>query len=251
MSVARTAAVNVKGAYAQVAAATGFSYSSITLCMYGTGGGGDCYLVDIAIGPSGAEQVIVPNVLLDSMRGIPHGQVSITLPVAIPAGVRIAARVQEVTGGTRNVQLSVIGRAGGFNASPSAAGDVVTYGANTATTNGVLIDQGSVVNVFGSWAEMTPATTRAHNVLAIVLGTNQTSTASSAEFNLQLAIGDSGAELVVAEWRTVLNGGVTRFGVNVFDIAASMPAGTRLSLRSKATLAGSTDRVMTAIIIGG
>jgi hypothetical protein len=250
-SVARTGGANVKGAYAQLIAATGFAYTAITLQMYAGGGGGSCYLVDLAIGAAGQEQMIVPNILLDSMRTINMGAISITLPIAIPAGARVAARLQEVGGsGTRSVQMALVGRAGGSNTPQPTAGDAVTYGANMATSNGTLVDQGAVANTFGAFVELTSGTTRDHSFMAIVLGTNQQTNNGSGELNLQLAIGPAGAEVPIAEFRTVGTALGTRLVIMNFDIAAQVPAGTRLSMRAKSTAVTSVDRIVTAILIG-
>jgi hypothetical protein len=153
-------AANTKGAYAQLIAATGFQYQSISLNLVSEGGGGQCYLVDIAIGAGGSEQVIVPNVLYDSARGVYQNAVNITLPISVPAGVRVSARVQEPGGsGTRDVQIGLTGRAGGSNANNAEVGAVINYGANTSTSNGVLVDSGAVANTYGAWTQITASST--------------------------------------------------------------------------------------------
>lgn len=251
-AIPRTAPANVKGAYTQITANTSFSYDAITLQMYQTGGGGSCFLVDIAIGPAGSEQVILSNILLDSMRSAQVGAVLLDLPISIPAGSRIAARVQDPIGsGTRNLQLAVIGSSGGANFSQASAPDAVTYGANTANSNGTLIDQGATANVFGAWTEMTAATSRNHSGVAAVLGINQQTTSGLSEFNIQIGVGESGAEVPIAEMRTCLpNGSSLRLVMNVARIAAQIPVGTRLSMRSKGTLVTASDRIVTAILLG-
>jgi hypothetical protein len=243
---------NGKGSYVQLTAASGFQYSAVSIQLCSEGGGGQCYLADIAIGAAAAEQVVVPNILFDSTRSIYQNALNITIPICIPAGVRISVRVQEVGGaGTRDVRVGLVGRAGGSNYSQAQAGAAVNYGANTATTNGVLVDPGATANTFGAWAELTSATTRDHAGLMTVLGTNQQSgTLVDADFNFQIGIGTAGSEVVISEFISSLSSNFNRLGVNLFDIAASIPSGSRLAMRSKCTSSAAGARHSTAIILG-
>lgn len=252
LQVSRTAGANTKSSYQQIIAATGFAYNAISLQLNSDGGGGQCYLVDIAIGAGGSEVVIIPNILVDSMRAIGHCGVNITIPVAIAAGTRISAALQEVGGsGTRQVNLALTGRAGGANAVQSPCGTVSNYGALTASSNGTLIDQGAVANTFGSWVQMTAATARDHNALIAVMGTNQTTSwAGSFLFDFQIGIGAGGSEVVIAQFESMTNANGNRMQVNSFDANYAVPAGSRVAMRSKCTSATSFERQATAIILG-
>jgi hypothetical protein len=90
--------VNTKGAYTQLIASTPRDYMGFIINTdqgnQSTGGTSSNGLLDIAIGASGSEVPIVTNImvarrssgLLQSPLSMPH------LPIAIPAGTRIAAR---------------------------------------------------------------------------------------------------------------------------------------------------------------
>lgn len=249
--VARTAGANTKSSYAQITAATGFAYSALTLNLASSGGGGQCYLMDIAIGGAGSEQVIVPNILFDSMRGAGQNGMNLTLPVSIPAGARISARLQEVGGaGTRTMELCVIGRAGGSNSAVACAGLTANYGANTGTSNGILVDQGATPNVFGAWTQITASTTSNHGQLMAVMGTNQSINTLGGYYNFQIGIGAGGSEVAIAEFQSGTSTNTNRMHVNTYDINATIPAGTRIAMRAKCDVASATDRQATAIILG-
>lgn len=246
-------AANSKGAYAQLIASSAFSYSALTIQMYADGGGGQCYLVDIAVGGAGSEVVIVPNILFDSSRNIVGNMLNFTLPLNIPAGTRISARCQEVGGtGTRQVQVTIVGRSGGSNYGPSDIGQATNYGAITASTNGVLIDPGATLNTLGAWAQLTASTTSDHYGLMAILGTDQqSSTLVDSGYVFQIAVGAAAAEIVIGEFSSCTTSSMNRMQVNSFEVLAQIPVGTRISMRSKCIGSGAAAaRHPTAIILG-
>lgn len=254
-ATASRGAANAKGAYIQLLAATAFPYTSVTLQGVASGGGGQTYLIDLAVGGAGSEQVIVPNVLLDSARSIFSAALNITIPVAIPAGVRVSARVQEAGGaGTRTVEVTLIGRNGGVNAPPAAIGDAVNYGADTVNTNGVLVDSGATLNVYGSWTDITASTSRAHNGLQIVLGTNkQTGVLVDSQYYFQLGIGGTGNAVAanLGEFLSATDSAINRMLIADALFNQQIPAGTRVAMRSKCVVSGAAGaRHTTAIILG-
>ncbi len=113
------ATANAKGAYSQVSAAVANDIGGFLLWFDNQNGAGTTsaiqrWLVDIAVGPGGAEQVIVPNIPLagytpSSMQI--YNPTTRYLPIAVPAGSRIAARAQCSTGATpdRKIGITVYG----------------------------------------------------------------------------------------------------------------------------------------------
>lgn len=246
---ANRGAANTKGSWVELIAATSFKYEALDIAAFADGGGGQCYLVDLAIGASGSEVVVLSNLLVDSARALHHNQIRLRLQFSIPVGSRLAVRCQEAGGsGTRYVTVSVTGINGGYNFLPGSAGSVTTYGADTAASNGTLIDPGAVSNTWGAWTEMT-ASSGPHSGIAIVLGTNKFSSGiASAVYTFQLAVGGSGSETVVCEFRSCVTASSTRLQSNVIHWLGSLPAGTRLAMRSKTTDASS--REASAILLG-
>lgn len=86
-----SASAFAKGSYAQLIAATAYDYVGFFVHLdKGGQGTNNSYTLDIAIGGSGSEKIICPD--LASMGDIP-GTFFPYLPIPIPAGQRIAARV--------------------------------------------------------------------------------------------------------------------------------------------------------------
>jgi hypothetical protein len=109
---------NTKGAWTTVGASTGFPYKFmlvfVTFPKEWTSAGGtrrNC-MMDIGIGSSGNEVILIPDLYfrVDEWQrcGAPQ---SVTWPVSVPAGARISARCQseETTIVQREFEVSVIG----------------------------------------------------------------------------------------------------------------------------------------------
>ncbi len=89
---------NAKGAYSQIVVSTARDYAGIMVGVdTDQADRTDVYLIDIAIGPGGSEQVIIPNLVLKSVGGS-LGPAPCPGPfyIPLPAGTRIAARSQAV-----------------------------------------------------------------------------------------------------------------------------------------------------------
>lgn len=94
---------NTKGSWAQIVSATTRSHMWGIVC--GRGSSGSQYLFDIGIGGSGSEQLLIPNLTIRASSG--GRGVMYSLPMRIPSGTRIAARVAAASG-TQTVSLSLV-----------------------------------------------------------------------------------------------------------------------------------------------
>jgi hypothetical protein len=249
-------AANAKGAWAQVTAATSFQYDAlqVDLMESASSGGVECFLVDIAVGASGSEVVVVPNILFDVNRS---GQgclsIHLSLPLSVRAGSRIAVRCQCIGGaGTRIMRATLTGKAGGANYPRACCGAITTYGAITASTNGTLVDQGAVASTWGAWTQITAATSANHNFIQAVLGNNQqtVSTGSTVDCDFQIAVGAAAAEQIIGQGSFGAEYSVGYVG-SFEPIYPFIPAGSRLSMRTRSTLAAAADRNMTFILLAG
>ena len=125
------------------------------------------------------------------------------------------------------------------------------YGADAATSNGTLVDQGAVANTYGAWTEIASASSVIHNGMTVVFGTNKQVTGVGDQFvNFQVAIGAEGFEDVIAEFASGCNASVNRMSINSFEVFAQIPEGTRISMRSKSNLVAASSRQFTSIILG-
>jgi hypothetical protein len=110
-AVTASATANTKGAWVEIVASTSMESQWAVLSILNDGTPGKYNLVDIAIGASGQEQVIVPNLFVP---GVQTSQLTacgkVAIPLNIPAGVRIAARAQsDVSSAVFSVSLTVSG----------------------------------------------------------------------------------------------------------------------------------------------
>lgn len=254
LAICSRGTANAKGSYVQVVASTAFAYDALLVQIFqdSASGGAQCFLLDISIGGAGSEVVVVPNLLLDSMRNTGTADVSLYIPLQIPAGSRIAARCQEAGGaGTRNACVQVTGVAGGWNNIRPCAGSVIAYGVDTGTTNGTLVDQGASANTFGSWAQLTSGTSQDHRWLGLCLGFDkQTVAPSQANGELEIGIGSAGSEVAIAKHSFAVQSFATAVRPSCLGIFVQIPTGTRLAARFKSTAAAAADRHLTAALYG-
>lgn len=99
VSVDPGATINTKGAYSQITASTSLSAKFLTLAIgnqLNTVRSSQSWLVDIAVGGVGSEQVIVPNLIFNCSTSpdIVVPQVYNMIPVSIPVGSRLSVRAQ-------------------------------------------------------------------------------------------------------------------------------------------------------------
>jgi len=112
-TVTAAAALHLKGAYSTLIASTAFDWYGFWLGVGNTGVSATQtdQLLDIAIGAAASEQVILPNLLV-GWRGTQNlGPMMQFIPLFIPRGTRISARIQAlITNDTADVMI--VGNAG-------------------------------------------------------------------------------------------------------------------------------------------
>lgn len=230
--VTADAAANTKGAYAQLTAATVQDASGFLLHTGLPSAGGATYLLDLAIGGAGSEQVILSNFLLADQKGTQNnsGATGVFIPLKIPAGVRVAARLQCSTGGA-SLRVGLTLFDGGFLL-PEGFQRCTTYGANTATSSGTATNADQ--NAMGAWGELTASTTnpiRLLYVAPIVALADTALTSTTVLFNI--GVGAAASEVEVVSDIPILG--------SVFEDAAhprfigpfpvNIPAGSRLAIQ--------------------
>lgn len=225
---------NTKGSWTELIAATPFAAGfAIVQIQAGSTAG---YLVDIGIGGSGSEQIIIADLQLTQRNAICK---SYEFPVFIPAGTRIAARAQDDTGlgVVVPVKITLLG-----SALPcSTVGMVSSYGA-TASSKGTNVDPGAVAHTKSSWVEIAAATNRQHNwmVLSVVAGDN--SVAASGFWLLDIGIGAGGSEQVLVSDLVIGMDSAQDWETFILTLPLSVPVGSRLSVRAQALRTTDGDR---------
>lgn len=245
------ASANTKAtSYTQLIASTAFDATGI-LVMFDDCAAAADFLVDIAVGASSSEQVILSNLLVSAGTGsIVYGG-HYFFPINIPAGSRISARCQCTTGGSA-VRCSALLFSGGLLA-PETLGIVTSYGPNTADSGAVSIDPGGTINTKpATYTEITSSTTYPIRFLTFSIGSQVNGTRSSQSWLMDIAIGASSSEVIILP-NILLNCSTSPDIVvpqTINLIPVNIPAGTRLSARAQSDGNDATDRLFDLALYG-
>jgi hypothetical protein len=152
--VTSSSTANTKGSWVQLTSGTPQDADWIDVGLNGFGvGPGVCAAVDIGIGPSGSEQVLLNNLVCYWNSGPGPSFPHFYLPLAIPAGTRVAARSQDNAGSNSVYVCMNLFQTGGGACGGHFASD--TYGfVSTGATNGTVITASATSNTLGSWTSL-------------------------------------------------------------------------------------------------
>lgn len=221
---------NTKGAWTQLSAAAPFDVAGLWV-MCASGGANGAALFDIGVGGAGSEQVVVPNVPARRVGGANYGSGVIPLPVAIPAGSRIAARYQS-SATTNTLILGAVMTAAAWNTA-QGGNRCAAYGAATGTGTGTVVDPGGTANTKGAWVEIAAATDFDSSWLLLSVQPSGTLLATQS-WLVDVAVGASGSEQIVLP-------DVYVYGSSTVDnqirlaLPFSIPAGSRIAVRAQCT----------------
>lgn len=235
-----TSGQNTKGSWTQLGSST-LAHAAKGVIVHIKGVGNSFrHLVDIGVGTSGNEVVLLENVpylQLNSATNVNRCY----FPCDLPAGTQINVRGQtNQTGGGTTVVACHFLKAPMF---PFASGSIVDdYGVIAATTNGTTVTAHASVNTKGSWAEITASTTRAYKGLILTPG--YTSTGTSPTFFLDVGIGSAGSEQVILENIYMTRGADIGSPVGLTVIPWDLPAGSRVAMRCQSTVTVCTLQMM-------
>lgn len=185
-------------------------------------------LVEIGVGASGSESVIVPNI---ACGGYTSASWPIYVPIRVPSGSRVSFRAQSIQA-TKSVQCRVhlLSALNGDRLPTS----VDTIGTSTATSTGIALSGSS-----GTYVEVTSATTRDYQALCVVPSSSATA-GNNGSWRLQLGVGAAGSEVEIGACHaeqssssTVSNAGAYTPIWNVFS--QFIPTGTRIAIKHNIT----------------
>lgn len=237
-------ATNTKGAYTQIGGAvttvrdaSGFWVEVTPEAITS----GQQVLIDIAIGNSGSQKIIVDNILV--AIGQAPAAVPMYVPLPIPAGTKLWARYQT---SSTSFDIRVAIRLGGEGAGPSAQfGKCYTYGAVTGgATGGTQVDSTGGANVEGGWVQIAATTDADTKAIAVDYGMRSNAATQLARYLIDIGVGAAAAEKAVVEDITAFTtvGGDTLVPGWSGIIPVSIPAGKRLAARVQTTEIDATDR---------
>lgn len=234
---------NVKGAWAELIASTPFDAGDMVLEIgIGPGSGSNFYTVDIGIGGSGSEVVLIADLACQARSfGASDQAGPYRFRVPVPAGSRISARAADDAAPALPVYVKVT------FITPTAlnsafSGVVATYGAISGS-RGVNVDPGGTANTLSSWVELTPATVRAHQSITIGCSAGDNSLDGGLSWLMDIGIGGAGSEVVLIPNLSFGAGVINDMPsvlVRAYDL--NIPSGVRLSVRAQASIILDGDR---------
>jgi len=248
-AITKPGVAHTKGAWIQLIAATPYTAAELWLVfnIASTSGGADL-LVDIGIGPAGQEQILVPNLML-SQPTITMG-FGVRVPAVIPAGSRVAARVQA----SNTVNSPNLAAYLGVPAWTYPNGFQVfdDLGTNLGISRGTQIDAGAVANTKSGYVQLAAATARPYRGLLILAGNGGRIVSPGAvSFTVDIARGPAGQEQIILPdllFRGQANNTFSPSPQGPFML--DLPAGERLAARAQASSAVATDRLVDVQLIG-
>jgi len=240
---AAPATANTKSAWTQLTASVGLDVCWMELEFEITGSAtvGVSIAIDIAIGPSGSEQVIVSNLILSAQINF-GGWGHICFPISIPAGTRIAMRYQSTAANSSFANpityFSCKVYDGGLTQMEGVAGiDAIGATALTASPYSTTLTAGH--QAMGSYTQLVASTAR--DYLGFLIVPDNQTVGDQTNFpvgQIDIAIGPSGSERVIStlmfDQNTLIAGAVRMVAV---------PAGTRIAARSGVNSASFTGHV--------
>jgi len=208
------------------------------------------YLFDIGIGAAGQETAIINNLTGGGIGNDKFALGSISIPLELPAGVRISLRGQSTTG-NKNGAIGVMPIPGSFGC-PYGFQNVTTYGANTAGSGGTSIDPGASANTKGAWTEIVAATTVPCFGFFVGIG-NQVNAGRTTGGNwwlMDVGIGAAGNEIAILPnfCLAVSVAGERVRPIWTPFIPLSLPIGTRITIRAQCSINDTTDRKFDAVV---
>lgn len=235
---------NTKGSWTELAASTAAEACWIMVLIGGASAGGLRFLVDIGIGAAGSEVVVVPDLHYDSVSsGQPYD--SYRIPVAIPAGSRVAVRFQcNVSSGTLRC-LAYLGQGDSIG-----VGTIHAYGPNTADSGLVAVDPGVTAGSDGSWAELTSGTTGDTRWLVIYPAHDGTGGSGFIRWLLDIGIGAAGSETVLISDLALYGNSTSQVGPRSLGFLVDIPAATRITARCRCNSTGGAARLLDVAVWG-
>lgn len=229
--VTASGTIHTKGAYAQLIASTTYDWHGFWLITGGVAIAASAtdMLLDIAIGAAASEQVILPDLLVGYTAATSVGPRQWFIPIFIPRGSRIAARIQALIA-SDTTQVTVHGVSGNSGLPSPLFRGADAYGIVSATSRGTSHTPGN------SGAESTDANigvTTTKNYGAVMIGVGQQTTAITAiAYHWELTIGG----ITRAEWRTVNSTAEVIYGPYPgCPTTVSVPIGTQLQVQAEAS----------------
>lgn len=253
VTVTASATQHTKGAWSELIASASGEATMLILYVSGTSTStaATSTLLDIGIGAASSETVIISDLAIGYAIDRANNVRLYSIPLLIPAGSRVAARIQsQVVSKTAVLGADLIG--GGPFESNGVPHAVDTYGANTAQSAGVSVAANATANVFGAWTQITASTARQHSGLFVGVQMAGSTSTFNRDYLAEVGIGGSGSEQPITRSLCLTsssNEEIKAFGQPfVWPMGLDIPAGSRLSMRITATANTTLDFTLHGLV---
>lgn len=185
--VSGNATAGLPGAWYELTSATGMQSSAIAVHISDPSGA-NLMNIDLAIGPAGSEVLIAGGLMFRADGYSRNSSMTYRLPITIPAGVRLAARVTAQSS-SRTVRVIVQGFAG--------SGGEATYQGMGWLGYMYQVTTGYTANTKGAWVQLIASTTRPYKALHAAWALLDFSGTSNASAMIDIGVGTAGSETVI------------------------------------------------------
>lgn len=229
-TVTANASAHTKGAWTELIASTAAEADALDIDVGGVSQSGvnTAVLLDIGVGAAASESVIIPDVAVGSAAFLVNSRLGISfrVPVKVPRGSRIAARIQSIVTGGKTASVSVRPV---FSANPVPMGTTVDVIGTDTSTSQAAATSGTV----GTWTEI-GTTVRPYDALVFV-PSMASAGVIQAERPMFLGVGPSGAEVAIHSRISAVVGVTENFrlcdGPAGAVVQRYIPPGTRLAVK--------------------
>jgi len=234
---APSSSANTKGAWFQLTASTAADTTFLYLLSSGWASGASQrgVLLDGGTGAAGSETTIAGNIAIGSwILQNERWSSAFQLPVAIPAGTRIAVRAQQnITGGaTGRVSMGCVNM--GVFSDYGTAIDVL----GTSTSTSLATQLSATPNTY---VELTASTSHAYQAIAVLPNVYTATAETINDGRVRVAYGAPGSEVVVAttSFQSDTNERLAPLVGNLVMHPCNIPAGSRLAVTGSGYADGS------------
>lgn len=205
------------------------------------------FLLDILIGGGGSEEILIEGMVGEIDYATNHEAFfCMAMPLNIPAGSRISARVQTSSATADTVSVMTNYTVPSAHSHPGYQ-KCESLGVVKATTNGTLVPSDNGSNTKSSWVEFA-STSEGYAGFQLTRTVNNNGAMSNYRFLTDVGVGSAGNEEVIAEdifGRTV---STERLNYDAQFIPVEIPAGTRIALRHQVNGNNADDRDLTYVL---
>lgn len=232
---AHATTAHTKGSYVGMITSLPFECSALHVHLGQTGAAVSATntqtLFDVGVGGAGSEQTIISNIAMGG--NLPFA--SWLIPVIIPAGSRVALRIQSQVV-SKSVTMGMIAVGGGYGL--EGGYQATTYGAlSSSNSRGtILTAPGTANSVEGAWTLLDAAMANMCRWIVIGLAAPNTATATAATGFIDIGVGGAGAEQPVVTDIAYSAGAGEDINFHYpLTFPACIAAGSRLSARYRSS----------------